>query len=164
MALTCIDASSIYNDSLIELAHERARAASGSFRSVPIDTFVPDTQLVTRARALETQSLLQINDCPTIPAVIEKYADKITRLLNPPTQIFPRTRTNVLNFLRSNRLTEAEMNNFIHTLPHNLLHPDSDELARFRQSATFYFTRANLFYYEYLPEQGAVMCFNRQTN
>ena len=163
MALTCYDAYSIYNSNYIIQAHNRARAASGTFRSNPLSDaeLLNDSQLIARERLLETQSRLSIEDCYTATGVMERYTDQITTLLNLPAETLERGRINISRFLRSNRLSPNEMETFIRTLPHNLMSPEADELANFRRAATYYFMHANLFYYEYIPAQGAVMCYNR---
>ncbi len=115
---------------------------------------VLDTELLSRPEAerREAQICRQTGLCGL---GLAGYARRVTAAMRPVQGWDRRTLVNVQRVFRSRRLTTAELSHLIGFMR------DADQVSAFRNTARILFTRAELFYYDYVPFQGAVQCFRR---
>ncbi len=83
---------------------------------------------------------------------LRESAEALVARLSPPTGLHTRTYANVGRLFLSNRVSTQEIIGLIR------LQLNPDAVTAFRQAAQAMFLRQGLFYYDYVPYQGAVMC------
>jgi len=83
---------------------------------------------------------------------LNDYARKVTDYLNPPTGLDDRTFSNLARLFSSKRVGTSEIVNLIKLYR-------EDKKTDFRQAAQDLFLNAQLFYYDYVPFKGAIMCY-----
>ena len=84
---------------------------------------------------------------------LHHYAENVANALVPPTGLQVRTEANIVRLFASKRVTSQEIAALVK------LSENRDQITAFREAAQAMFLKAGLFYYDYVPYQGAVMCF-----
>jgi hypothetical protein len=84
--------------------------------------------------------------------VLSDYARKMTDFLSPPIGQDDRTYQNVLRLFSSKRVSTQAIADMLQ------LYLNNDKTG-FRKSAQAFFLSAQLFYYDYVPLKGAILCF-----
>jgi len=81
-------------------------------------------------------------------------ARQVTHNLFPPRNLGFRTNTNVYRLLSSERVTTEQVVGLVKLLE------DPKKVTAFRNAAQQMFLGAQLFYFDYVPSQGAIMCLH----
>jgi hypothetical protein len=83
---------------------------------------------------------------------LSDYARKVTDFLTPPVGLDDRTYQNLVRLFASKRVSTPQIADLFQ------LYFNNDKTG-FRKSAQTLFLSAQLFYYDYVPLKGAIMCY-----
>ena len=112
-----------------------------------------DAQLVRQREICE--ALQSRSDSSVACYGLSQYAQQVTDLLRPPIRagLPVRTLQNIGRLFESSRVETDEIVDLIEALR------DPTQVSHFRELAQEMFLGHELFYYDYIPHQGAVMCY-----
>lgn len=115
-----------------------------------------DRQLRARERALcRATGICGMPHWQTRRYRMDDYARQINDALTPPIGFDHRMYVNMDRLLHSRRFTTAQIISLLRLLPTQ----DRSHITEFRQLAQSMLLSAHLFYYDYIPNQGAIACF-----
>lgn len=89
---------------------------------------------------------------------LEDYARKVTDALLPPAGTHDRVFRNTFRLFVSNRISTAAVAELVR------LSKDLETITDFRNKAHEVFSGQSLFFYDYFPHEGAVVCFIEPAN
>lgn len=144
----CQANSSVHRSRLEEIQHE-AEATFHEARPVRDAELLSRSQLRARERALgEALGIARHG--------VLDLAELVADNLAPPTGLHSRTYQNIARLFSSRRVSTESITTLIRTMQ------DPEAVTAFREGAQRMFLEAGLFYYDYVPFQGAVMCYMTQ--
>lgn len=130
----------------------QSRIQEAAERNLPASRPIQDEELLSTSQQRVRERLIcrETGLCLGLNA----YAHRVTDAMRVPPGLERRTLINARRLLSSYRVTNREVSLLVGFMM------DPERITAFRNTARIMFsTRGELFYYDYVPYQGAMMCF-----